>query len=109
MPYLTDDEILALAQTALPERLRGAYARVLRPSAAPSAGIPQLLGGVPEATDPDAALARELEDLLKIKLPAAPSSDDSGDVHIVEETPLGQRTTVVQIRAGALARVISQG
>jgi hypothetical protein len=112
MPYLTDDDMLALAQAALPERLRGAAAKVVRHA---PAGVTRRQRGALEATDAhahadaDAALARGLEDLLKITLPAAPSPDDSADVQILEPTALGLRTTVVQIRDGVLARVIAKG
>lgn len=115
MPYISDKDLLELAIRELPkllhERLQKTQARVLRcgqtPPAAPQLQGADNLDGKEADKDQEAALVSDLEKMLEIKIESS-SPDDSADIEYLEQTELGTRATVVQIRDGKVKRVISQ-
>lgn len=115
MPYISDEDLLALAIRELPkvlhERLQKTRARVLRcgqtPPVAPELQVANKLDEKEPDKDQEAGLLSELEKMLEIKIESS-SPDDSADIEYLEQTELGTRATVVQIRDGKVKRVISQ-
>jgi len=101
---MTESQLLDLATSAVPERLRSSPRAIVRRVQPTPQGAP-----IEGADQGDAKLHQELEDMLQIKLPEAPAeSSDSVDVAFQETTELGVRTTVVQIREGQVQKVIGQ-
>jgi hypothetical protein len=97
----TDEEFLAMARAVVPDHLKplGKVVRHQPPTTAVTAS-----GRHPGATDDlVAAIADEVGAKLR---PAA--GKDSADVEFVEHTKLGSKSTVVQIRAGKVARVLKR-
>jgi len=100
---MTDQELLELARTALPDSLQTAALRIVR-----QVGNDTVHGLLSHA-EQGGSLEKELEQMLKIKLsPATSARTDSVDVAATEASSVGMRTTVVQIRDGVVKRVISQ-
>jgi len=104
---MTDSELLERAARALPERMQKLQGTIVRKAGHHlwSGGpVPEGLGGVE-----DSHLLTELEHLLETKLQVEPIADaDNADVAFHEDTPLGRRTMVVQIRKGKVHRTIGQ-
>jgi hypothetical protein len=103
---MTDLELLKLAASVLPDELKtlpGAIVRRVEP------GQPPRAFAAAAAPHDDEMLLSEMELMLDTKLPRQPvQGADSVDVAFHEDTPVGRRTTVVQIRSGQFHRRIGQ-
>jgi hypothetical protein len=100
---MTGEELLELARQAVPEHLRSLARISTRGNAVRAASAK---AGAEK--EDDQAVARALAKRLGVKLPAARRAavKDSADVEFVESTPLGQKSTVVQIRKGKVAKIL---
>ncbi len=98
---MTDAELLELAKKQVPEKLR-ASGRVIErftPSAASSL----------EAADEDDAFVADMAQSMGTTPPPPMQPDpEAGDVAFHEDTPLGRRTMIVQVRKGKVVRRIGQ-
>ena len=99
---MTDEEILNLAKSKVPEYLHNTATIIKHEKRrAP------LLALAKEADDPksfDEAMAAELGKQLPV-----PAGEDSADVVFHEEGQIGRRSTVVQIRNGKVANILKRG
>jgi hypothetical protein len=115
---MTDLELLNLAASHLPaelQALQGAIVRRVEPEQAPQAFPPQAAPAEAAPADEVARnddemlLLNEMECLLDTKLSRQPvKGADSVDVAFHEDTLVGLRTIVVQIRNGEVQRKIGQ-
>lgn len=103
---MTDQELMELAAGALPDAQKRLDCSITRRFGTGSPGA----GFADDPTqDEDERLLQDMERLLDTKLPRPAIEDaDSADVAFQEDTPLGRRTTVVQIRSGKVLRTIGQ-
>jgi len=99
---MTDDDILNTARNALPDRLKAATLTIIRGGQAP------MHAQVLERKALDSRLLEELGRMLETRLPGTAQTDNTVVVAATEETALGSRTTVVQMRDGVVKRVITQ-
>lgn len=104
---MTNEQLLEIAKQHVPDYLRPLGRIATRAPAVRTASVKGNKG----AEDEDQAVARALATQLGVSLPEAESGakQDSADVEFVESTPLGQRSTVVQIRGGQVANILRKG
>jgi hypothetical protein len=100
MANMSDAELIKIAQAAVPEHLKTLGRIVTRYDAPVTAAA--ATRGAPPRDDLMEALAKEVGAKLG---KAAP---DSADVEFVEHTPIGARSTVVNVRNGKVARVLKR-
>ena len=101
----TDEELLAIARAAVPAHLKPLGRVVRRGGAASEAAASASARGNQRAPTAD-EIARLVATEVGAKL--APDDPDAADVEFVEHTPVGARSTVVQIRGGQVARVLKR-
>jgi hypothetical protein len=94
---LSDEELIALARSAVSGRVNG-IARVVRPAAAMALARKNLAKG--------GDLSAEVAKLVGAKLPVDDSS--AAAVEFVTETPLGKRSTTVHVRGNKVTRVVTR-
>lgn len=102
---MTDEDLFKIARAALPDRLKGATdLRIVRRGGVQPAALEQA------APQFDPKLQDELERILKIKFPSVPITESKNAVEVVvtEQTEVGARTIVMQIRDGKVVRRIGQ-
>jgi hypothetical protein len=99
MANMSDAELIKIAQAAVPEHLKSLGRIVTRFDSPVTAAATR---GAPPHDDLMQALAKE----VGVKLGKA--APDSADVEFVEHTPIGARSTVVNVRNGKVARVLKR-
>ena len=99
---MTDAELLKMAQSAVAAHLKPLARIAARHDAVP--GEPTL---AMRAANNDDTLEKELAKQIGATLGG--TEPNSADVEFVEHTVLGNRTTVVHIRNGAIAQVLKRG
>jgi hypothetical protein len=102
MAMKTDNELLDLARSVVPDHLKALGVIARRDAPAIALKRSALIADQP-IEDLAAAVARE------VGAHVAQDEPDSADVEFVEHTPIGARSTVVQIRGGKVARVLKRG
>lgn len=100
----TDDDLLAIARSAVPPHLQTLGRIVRHPQHSAHALAAAKPGASAAPTDDE--LAQQIAATVGAEL--APDENDSADVEFVEHTPIGARSTVVQIRGGKVARVLKR-
>jgi hypothetical protein len=94
---LSDQELIALARTAVSDRANGTP-RVVRPAAA----LALARKNIAEGSD----VASDVAKLVGAKLPAEDAS--AAGVEFVTETPLGKRSTMVHVRGNKVTSVVTR-
>ncbi len=98
---MEERQLLEIADQHVPLHLRG-HGRVVAP--VPRFQVATKAGPPVTVTD----VADELAEELGVESPKQ-DPRDSADVEFYEQTPLGRRVTVVQIRKGQVQRILKQG
>jgi hypothetical protein len=100
MPRMSDEDLLRIAQTAVPEHLKTLGRIVVRHDPPPGYALTSPKSAAQD--DLASAIAKEVGTSL-----GEPASN-SADVEFVEHTALGSRSTVVNIRDGKIAHVLKR-
>jgi hypothetical protein len=98
---MTDAELLELAKKQVPAKLRASGQVIERftPPAASPHGV---------ADEDDAFVADMVQAMGTTPPPPMEPDPEAGDVAFHEDTPLGRRTIIVQVRKGKVVRRIGQ-
>lgn len=99
---MTDEQLLDLARSMVPEHLRKTATIIKHESR-----LTPTLATAKKTGDPksfDEAMAVELGKALP-----PPAGEDSADVVFHEESRIGHRSTVVQIRNGKVTNILKRG
>jgi len=109
MARMTDEQLVAVACTAVAEHLRPMGRLAKRHDATLPEGVAGAARTARAAPTPPAADDAMIKDLARqVGAKLAKAEDNSADVEFVEHTPLGARATVVHVRDGKVARVIKR-
>jgi hypothetical protein len=90
----------------VPEHLRG-LGHVVG-EGAPGVALASKMNAAGATAEQEDALTASIAKELGIDAPLASKDSLSGDVEFVEQTELGPRPTVVQVRGGKVARVLKR-
>jgi hypothetical protein len=100
--------ILEIAMGAVPEHVRHSGRLVVHPSPTPKVALAMkkavAAGKSPKTSDIAARVALK----LGVKTQKRAKAASSGDVEFVEESKLGKRSIVVQVRGGKVKQVIKR-